>query len=637
MKKFISTLLCIVFVAALMPAQIAKADSDVMSVANQVKVPILNEQTYNNKKLMNKYTRDMSDWWATDLTLTAGMLFKRCDVDNAYYQYWGSINEAVETMGMAYVSTFRGHDNGFWSTSFKLKDSVANNSVFPELEATGQLMMRFGANLIGNHAKMSFKNTMIRGEGKKDSGWFKLQSGDTLNNKFKMQGVFDAKVKKPYVFFADITKPTVKSAKMNGTVLYLDMGEKLRSIENGKITLTLYATNVESGVQNMELTATSGGINGNEIFFYVHAPKNVKEYQITKIKSIEYDKKEYTGQMYGIAYADKYLARNEEPRFKVIDNAPGLIPEYFTATSPITDYAGNSLDIHTKDLTSYSLLVDKKVPEIDSVEIAGNMIAADSTSYSQPSDWPEDIDKSSVFAGVGDTLTFSAMTTEKIKTSEKSSVTAELNILQNGSKAVLETEKFEDMYDGVNKRTATKITFKPITITADMTCDNSEPIRIEKINTANVVDLYNNELATQKISKNPKQQIYFDNIAPTVNVGEITGDVNSGEFCIPLNFSDGKGTVSDFDGLTASFAWCYDQDKQIPFKYAVTTSADTPSEYKESVLNNENNLAWNKFDLPVKDYYLHIKTDNSKSKTQNFISEQRTGQEMWVNSLLIRI
>lgn len=163
---------------------------------------------------MNKYTRDMSDWWATDLTLTAGMLFKRCDVDNAYYQYWGSINEAVETMGMAYVSTFRGHDNGFWSTSFKLKDSVANNSVFPELEATGQLMMRFGANLIGNHAKMSFKNTMIRGEGKKDSGWFKLQSGDTLNNKFKMQGVFDAKVKKPYVFFADITKPTVKSASM---------------------------------------------------------------------------------------------------------------------------------------------------------------------------------------------------------------------------------------------------------------------------------------------------------------------------------------------------------------------------------------------------------------------------------------
>ncbi len=57
------------------------------------------------------------------------------------------------------------------------------------------------------------------------------------------------------------------------------------------------------------------------------------------------------------------------------------------------------------------------------------MIAADSTSYSQPSDWPEDIDKSSVFAGVGDTLTFSAMTTEKLKRA-KSSMTAELNIAQ---------------------------------------------------------------------------------------------------------------------------------------------------------------------------------------------------------------
>ena len=131
MKKFISTLLCIVFVAALMPAQIAKADSDVMSVANQVKVPILNEQTYNNKKLMNKYTRDMSDWWATDLTLTAGMLFKRCDVDNAYYQYWGSINEAVETMGMAYVSTFRGHDNGFGQRVLSLKTALQTIPYFP--------------------------------------------------------------------------------------------------------------------------------------------------------------------------------------------------------------------------------------------------------------------------------------------------------------------------------------------------------------------------------------------------------------------------------------------------------------------------------------------------------------------------
>lgn len=110
--------------------------------------------------------------------------------------------------------------------------------------------------------------------------------------------------------------------------------------------------------------------------------------------------------MYGIAYADKYLARNEEPRFKVIDNAPGLIPEYFTATSPITDYAGNSLDIHTKDLTGYSLLVDKKHMKLTALKLPGNMIAADSTSYSQPSDWPEDIDKSSVFAGVGDTLLF---------------------------------------------------------------------------------------------------------------------------------------------------------------------------------------------------------------------------------------
>ncbi len=87
------------------------------------------------------------------------------------------------------------------------------------------------------------------------------------------------------MFFADITKPTVKSAHMKSNVLYLDMGEKLRSIENEKITLTLYATNVESGVQNMELTATSGGINGNEIFFYVHAPKMLRNIKLRRLRA----------------------------------------------------------------------------------------------------------------------------------------------------------------------------------------------------------------------------------------------------------------------------------------------------------------------------------------------------------------
>ena len=80
------------------------------------------------------------------------------------------------------------------------------------------------------------------------------------------------------------------------------------------------------------------------------------------------------------------------------------------------------------------------------------MIAADSTSYSQPSDWPEDIDKSSVFAGVGDTLTF-CNDNGKIKTSEKSSMTAELNISQNGSKQCLKPRNLKICMNGVNKRT----------------------------------------------------------------------------------------------------------------------------------------------------------------------------------------
>ena len=84
-----------------------------------------------------------------------------------------------------------------------------------------------------------------------------------------------------------------------------------------------------------------------------------------------------------------------------------------------------------------------------------------------------------------------------------------------------------------------------------MTSDNvNDPIRPTKIEVNRVYDLYISSMKSTDIDFMPKQQIYFDNTALTVEIdGNITGVADSGEFVVPIKLNDGEGTVSGFVGL----------------------------------------------------------------------------------------
>ena len=103
MKKFLSTLLCCVMIAALLPMQIACADVTVW----QTKVPLLNASNYNDRELINKYTRDISSWWPRTVTLSAGPLFKIIDKYDSFYSYGGAVNENSKTFGIFYTCYFK--------------------------------------------------------------------------------------------------------------------------------------------------------------------------------------------------------------------------------------------------------------------------------------------------------------------------------------------------------------------------------------------------------------------------------------------------------------------------------------------------------------------------------------------------
>ena len=643
-KKFLSLLLCSSILSMLFPVSAIQVHAE-EDVGGKLKVPILNASNYNDSNLFNKYVKNTpGNWWTTSPTLSAGPLFKVTGQYNSRYMYSVGFNEKSDTMSMMYLTTWlRQSGNDRWSAEFKMKYPSYD---FQNLLDTGQIQMKFGAkfaNYGNSQPSMKFKGRGIDGSSLpnnatvvKESSWMSVTKEDLINDSIVMsggKGGDKAVVSRPYVLFADMTRPTIQAASAGNDSIFLDFGEPLRKLGNvSDMTLKLRASNLESGVENISLTATALRITNNGILFTIDNPDNIRQYQITRIDEFQCRSNEYKGQMYGISLADNYLYSSSAfygTEYKKVDNAPKLIDEYFTANTPVTDMAGNSLSVGKKDLTPFSLIVDKVAPEIDSVEIAGSMINANTTEYdlskySQASDWPEDIDRSSIFAGVGDTVTFSMITTKKITRGKSGSICAVLNIEDNGSPVELVAEKMENTYDGVNKREATKITFQPITITESMTAkDANTPIKPIRIEVKNIWDLHNNSMKSKELTCVPRQQIYLDNIAPQVTADSPTGNINEGEFCVPITFNDGEGAgiVSGFVGLTADFAWVYDGDRQHTFQYAITYSPEAPKaeDYKTAQLNPADQPAWNRLNLPVSEYYLHIKTDADEIKNTKLI------------------
>ena len=105
-----------------------------------------------------------------------------------------------------------------------------------------------------------------------------------------------------------------------------------------------------------------------------------------------------------------------------------------TINSPFTDLAGNSI-ADGWSATPFNgnsvIYIDTIPPEYSVTDVSGSMMKGEAAATDQDS-WPADIDRSQVFAGPGDTLTFSSTFNEEINVADPTAVTAVLNI-KNGS------------------------------------------------------------------------------------------------------------------------------------------------------------------------------------------------------------
>ena len=198
--------------------------------------------------------------------------------------------------------------------------------------------------------------------------------------------------------------------------------------------------------------------------------------------------------------------------------------------APFCDLSGNSVEVDWQPLSFLggNIYVDTVPPEYAATNISGSMMTEETVTC-EPDEWPEDFDRSQVFAGAGDTLAFSVDFSEELKISDVSEIKATLNVKNaDGENVVLSGTKSETVKTSVNTNIGvTRVTFDTLTVTEDMIPeDDGKAIRIKSVETADSADLCDNSFSAKVIGELavPKQQEWLDTLAPSVKTDIVPND-----------------------------------------------------------------------------------------------------------------
>ena len=295
---------------------------------------------------------------------------------------------------------------------------------------------------------------------------------------------------------------------------------------------------------------------------------------------------------------------------------------YTRATSYITDIAGNGMRESDRTYNVTESYIDTKAPALS--KISATVTANNANIKAMTGS--NDADNSDTHLGVGDSVDFGLSFSEVLDLAEGeyTGLTATTNLLnQDGSPVTLtSTEVLKTAVGqggeghGPSKGNVTYITLGTLTMEENMTCtDGDGVIRITSIqfDGGAVSDLAGNTLSVSANDVNSKNTttLYLDVVKPeiTTTMGQSSDDVylvvpyeDGSGFYVPFAIKDdGSGT----NGLNGYFRWRKGTDtySSTVFEYAVTSSAEEPTEWTRALINN----GYWKFTQVEGTQYLHIK------------------------------
>lgn len=399
------------------------------------------------------------------------------------------------------------------------------------------------------------------------------------------------------------------------------------------VMLNLIIKGIENNVQinTEEIKGRLVEVTGKRMSFKFDVPENLSDKPINVYISGISNNQDWVNNIGGENKFPLVLLGNNGTNITMTGSL-AQVEELIKTSSMITDMSGNPVNWQqsNKEISTKCFL-DNVAPRIMSMDISGARISAESNQSSQADDWPEDIDRSAVFAGTGDILTFSVKFSEQLSIPEGvDKVTAFLNVVDGGIPVKLTGASLKEIDDGVNGIRVSKIIFEPLEITENMVPNGDiSPMKITEVEFPNDTADYRQNVISSSTSDIPaaSQQQYLDTQLPEAKtaVSEQDGkytplfydNQNKKEFYFPISINDvdeissNNEYASGVNGMMGSFAWLDEDAGSIfPFEYYVSASNIKPSDsqYITGVTSNEaDSLSTLSFNQVEAGNYIHIR------------------------------
>lgn len=321
-----------------------------------------------------------------------------------------------------------------------------------------------------------------------------------------------------------------------------------------------------------------------------------------------------------------------------VQTTAGVIDGY-SVSLPLTDMAGNQISLYgNRDLRKSNYTFDAVNPVASVVQMSGSSIKVEGTQANpETGDWPEDIERSVLFSGLGDTVDADIVMSENVKLAQGSlsDVKLEWSIKDaEGNPITTKLLSIDNHRSTVNSDIVSKLNFEGFTITKDMQINGVQikPVRI--INVSYISDMTGNRMEADTEDEKffapvISHQTFLDTKGPTVNIAEDgIFKVNDSKytpasedevyFIIGLDISDSKvtgegGAVTYGSGITADIPSyvklaSYEGAPNVSYQYEMSQKPD----YINGDLAQSGTIgaesAVSEFKVPAEGvFYMHLK------------------------------
>lgn len=488
------------------------------------------------------------------------------------------------------ISTDGNHWKAVFEASYKVDSLLKNNP---------DVYLDFGATFVSSKEKASMvlNGTRLGGSSLTQrttqtiTGTTKYPFADDLN--ITVSGAAGTTIENMWVAAMDNTTAKYKDITVDletsGLYFYIQMDEELRWANNqadehiDDMYLEFYLTDSLTNVESKKLKANFHKLENDTITFRCDTRTlgdfMEKEFQVTRISRVCMPV--ITGidfAVYGVrgCYDYQYTIDpvTRQPIYEKVDNAITYMQDVTLDTTPITDLAGNRVDLTSISLIGKDIRFDQVAPEIEEVVLtdatgANREAASDSDVVGKDeSNWPADVNRKELFLGQNQGVNVSVIISEPVEVFD---VKAKLNVLdENGEQIELALSSISAKEATIyGERTRTELKFETFIAKSGMSMmTEGEAIKVVEISGV-IKDKADNRLSSVMYA--PSMQLFMDVTAPEIVVKKIPTDDNSRKlkFSVSVNDKVSEELAAGLLGETATMMLTANALTELNYTYKV--------------------------------------------------------------------